>query len=224
MGVTRTHRAVAPRGDGAAGPFRFCALNPCDRLVPKLQGADVDRLAHRILIAVVLFVLVVAGILVARTRTVQTEAVGTAPSSADLSIKQVHLREESARGGWWQLTADQAAVFEDEGRTSLRKVRVRVWDPEQAWTIVGDEGDFFKATGNVQLRGNVVMVSDDGFRLETTLLRWDGADQRLWTDLPVRIHRRGAVIDGRGLEVHVADEATTVEGRLRATFAGEPGP
>jgi LPS export ABC transporter protein LptC len=184
----------------------------------------VDRLARRILTAVVLFVLVTAGILLARTRTVQTEAVGTAPSPADLSIKQVHVREESLKGGHWHLTADQAAVFEDQGRTALRNVRVRVWDRTQAWTISGDEGDFFKTTGNVELRGHVVLVSDDGLRVETTVLSWDGAGQRLWTDLPVRIHRHGAVVDGRALDVRIADEATTVKGRVRATFAAEPGP
>jgi LPS export ABC transporter protein LptC len=189
-----------------------------------LQGAKVDHLARRILGVVVLFVLVVAGILVARTRTVQKEAVVPQPSTADLSINEVQLREESSGGGRWQLTADQASVFDDEGRTALRNVRVRVWDRQRAWTIIGDEGHFFKATRNVEVRHNVVVVSDDGFRLETSSLRWDGAGHRLWTDAPVRLYRHGAVIDGRALEVRMAEEATTVQGPVRATFAREPSP
>jgi LPS export ABC transporter protein LptC len=189
-----------------------------------LHGAKVDRLAGRILGVVALFVLVVAGILVARTRTVQTEPVGPQPSLADLSIKEVQLREESAGGSRWHLTADQASVFEADGRTALRKVRVRVWDRQRAWSIVGEEGDFFKATRNLEIRHNVVMLSDDGLRLETSILRWDGAGRRLWTDVPVRIVRRGAVIDGRALDVHTAEEATTVQGRVRATFTSEPRP
>ena len=182
-----------------------------------------DRLARRILGVVVLFVLVVTGILVARTRTGQKDAMVPQPSPADLSIKEVQLREESAGGGRWQLTADQASVFDGEGRTALRNVRVQVWDRERAWTIVADEGHFFKATRNLEVRHNVVVVSDDGFRLETSSLRWDGAGRRLWTDVPVRIYRPGAVIDGRALDVRMAEEATTVQGRVRATFTREPG-
>lgn len=177
-----------------------------------------DRLARRILAVVALFVLVVAGILVARGRAVRTEAVGPKPSAADLSINEVELREESAGGGYWQLTADQAAVFNQEGRTVLHKVSVQVKDGDRIWTIVGDEGDFFKETRNLELRRNVVLTSGDGMRLETSVLRWQEAERRLWTDAPVRIYRENAVIDGTALDVRMAEESTTVQGRVRATF------
>jgi LPS export ABC transporter protein LptC len=178
----------------------------------------VDRLARRILAVVVLFVLVVAGILVVRGRDVRTEAVGPKPSAADLSINEVDLREETAGGGYWQLTADQAAVFNEEGRTVLHKVTVQVKDGERIWTIVGEEGDFFKETRNLELRRNVVVTSGDGMRLETSVLRWQEGERRLWTDAPVRIYRDNAVIDGTALDVRMADESTTVQGRVRAIF------
>lgn len=183
-----------------------------------------DRLAHRILVVVALFVLVVAGILIAKSRTVRTEALGPRPSSADMSLKEVHLQEESAGSGRWQLVADQASVFDRGGRTSLRKVTVHVQERDRAWTIVGEEGDFFKDSKNVELRRNVVVTSDDGLRLETSVLRWQGAERRLWTDAPVKLFRRGTVVDGTALEVRMADQATTVQGPVRATFTRGPRP
>jgi len=179
-----------------------------------------DRLAKRILAVVALFVLVVAGILVTRSRTVSTEAPGPAPTRADLSIKDVELQEESTDGSRWQLVADQASVFDAEGRTALKNLRVRVQDADRAWTIVGDEGDYFKATNDLEVRRNVVMTSDDGLRIETTVLRWKGAERRLWTDVPVRLFRNGAVIDGTALSVVMAQEETAVKGRVRARFNG----
>jgi LPS export ABC transporter protein LptC len=183
----------------------------------------VERLAHRILVVVALFVLVVAGILIARGRAVRTEAIGPKPSAADLSINEVALREESASGAHWELTADQASVFDREGRTVLHKVTVRVMDGTRVWTIVGDEGDFFKGTRNLELRRNVVLTSADGMRLETSVLRWQEAERRLWTDAPVRIYRDNAVIDGTAMDVRMADESTTVQGRVRATFSRGSG-
>ena len=161
--------------------------------------------------------------LIARSRSMRVESSGPKPSNADLAMKDLQLREESSGGGRWQLRADQASVFDEEGRTALVKVTVNLHDRNTAWTIVGDEGDFFKESKNLELRRNVVMTSEDGLRLETTVLRWQDAERRLWTDAPVRIVREGAVIHGTALDVRVDQEATTVKGRVRAIFNGKEG-
>src|SRR5207245_3512592 len=85
-------------------------------------------------------------------------------------------------------------------------------------TIVGEEGDLFQATKNLEIRKNVVLTSSDGMRLETSVLRWQGAEKRLWTDAPVRLSRGGAVADGSALEVRMAEEYTTMAGRVHSVF------
>lgn len=178
------------------------------------------RLARPVLVVIAAFVLVVAGILVTRSRAVRVESVGPQPSTADLAMKDVELQEESSDGSRWQLRADQASVFDREGRTALWRVTVRVQDRDTAWTIVGEEGDFFKESKNLEIRRNVVMTSQDGLRLETAVLRWQDSERRLWTDAPVRIFREGVVIDGTAFDVRVDQEATTVKGPVRAVFTG----
>jgi len=177
-----------------------------------------QRLARRILAVVALFVLVVAAMLVVRTRAARMEPVGPRPSNADLSIKDVQLEEESG-GVRWRLQADQASTYEPEGRTALRKVRVVVDERTRSWTIVGEEGDLFQQTKNFEVRRNVVLTSDDGLHLETSVLRWQGAERRMWTDAPVRIYRNGAVVEGTSMTVRMNEEATTVHGPVHATFS-----
>jgi LPS export ABC transporter protein LptC len=179
------------------------------------------RLATRILIGVALFVVVVAALLMARSRSAPREAVGPAPATADLSIHGVELQEETAGGPRWRLRADQALVFEQEGRTALRRLTVHVHHQDRAWTIVGEEGDFFSASRDFEIRRNVVLTADDGLRLETSVLRWHGAERRLWTDVPVRLSRPGSVVQGTGLVVRLDDEATTVKGPVTARFIRE---
>jgi LPS export ABC transporter protein LptC len=186
---------------------------------PRLS--DPRRLAGVILAVVAVFVVGVAGTLVAKSRTARVEPTGTATSTADLRIKEVELEEVSG-GVRWRLRAEQALVFEPEGRTALRKIAVKVFERDRSWTIVGDEGDLFQQTGNVEIRRNVVLTSSDGLRLDTSVLRWQGAERRLWTDAPVRLSRAGAVVDGTALDVRMGDETTTVAGRVRATFARNP--
>src|SRR5687767_4839199 len=109
------------------------------------------RLASRILIVVGIFVLAVTGVLIARSRAVRIESLEPTTSKADLSIKEVQLEEQSV-GVRWQLKADQALVFESEGRTSLFKVDLRVQERDRSWTVVGEEGDLFRESKNLEVR------------------------------------------------------------------------
>jgi len=178
-------------------------------------------LARGILVVVALFVLVIAITLIARSRAARLEAVGAAPSSADLHIRGVDL-EEVTKGVRWRLKAEQAFTYEQEGRTNLKRPDVNVYQPDRTWTIVGEEGDLNDRTRDVEVRRNVVVTSSDGMRLVTTVLRWDANGKRLWTDAPVVLSKHGSVIHGTGLTVLVEQEEATVAGRVRATFERWP--
>jgi LPS export ABC transporter protein LptC len=173
--------------------------------------------ARGILTVVVVFVVAVAVMLVVRSRSARIEPSGPAPSTADLQIKEVDLEEE-AKGVRWRLKAELALMFDKAGQTQLRKVVANVYQRDRSWTIVGEEGELDKTTNNVEVRRNVVVTSNDGLRLETAVLRWDAEAKRLWTDTPVTLTRNGSIVLGSGLDVRMADEATTISGPVRATF------
>jgi LPS export ABC transporter protein LptC len=177
------------------------------------------RLAHAILAVVVAFVLVVAATLYARTQTREVESVGPSPVKADLNVKEVRIEEESGKVRW-RLTAEQALIYDEKGagRTDLRRVNVEVEEPDRTWTIVGDEGQYLAKERKIELRGNVVVTSSDGLRLETEVLRWNGDERRLTSDTPVVLSGRTAVVRGRTLDVAMASDATTIGGRVRARF------
>jgi LPS export ABC transporter protein LptC len=174
-------------------------------------------LARAILAVVAVFVIVVTATLVIKSRSASVEPTGPSPSNADLQIKQVDLEEE-AEGVRWRLKAEQALMYDEAGVTKLRRVRANVIQRDRAWTIVGDEGEVDRRTNNVEVRRNVVVTSDDGLRLETTVLRWEARTKRLWTDAPVALSKNGSVVLGSALSVSMDDEATTVSGPVRATF------
>ena len=181
-----------------------------------------QRLAHAILAVVVAFVLVVAATLYSRSRARDVEPVGPAPVKADLNVKDVRIEEEAGPVRW-RLIAEQAQLYDEKGagRTELRKINVEVEEPDRTWTIVGDEGQYLAKEKKIELRGNVVVTSTDGLRLETAVLRWNGDERRLWTDSPVVLSGKNGVVRGRTLEVAMASDATIIGGRVHARF--EPG-
>jgi LPS export ABC transporter protein LptC len=178
------------------------------------------RLALAIIGVVVVFTSVVAATVIANRRATPEETPPRA-SSADLTVKEASIREESGKVRW-HLIAKQAMVFEREGRTRLREVTVEVEEPERTWVIRGAEGELFHGRNDLELRGNVVLTSSDGLRLDTTVLRWSNTDKRVWTEAPVTITHPSGVITGSALEVRVGEETTTVSGRVKATFERRP--
>jgi len=175
------------------------------------------NLARAILVIVAVFVVAVGITLVVRKRTAGVESLGPALSSADLRIKDVDL-EEVTNGVRWLLRAEQALMYDQEGRTNLRNLTVRVFQKDRSWTILGDEGDLDQKTKNVEIRKNVVITSSDGLRMDTSVIHWDADAQRLWTDEPVTLSRDGSVIQGTAFDMTTDDENATVSGRVRATF------
>jgi len=168
-------------------------------------------------VIVAVFVVAVGITLVVRKRTAGVESLGPALSSADLRIKDVDL-EEVTNGVRWLLRAEQALMYDQEGRTNLRNLTVRVFQKDRSWTILGDEGDLDQKTKNVEVRKNVVITSSDGLRMDTNVIHWDADAQRLWTDEPVTLSRDGSVIQGTAFDMTTDDENATVAGRVRATF------
>jgi LPS export ABC transporter protein LptC len=185
-----------------------------------------------ILTLVVVFLSVVVGVLVHRARVPRALTTEPATTNADYRLKQVHLQEQGRDGSRWQLDAEYSETFEEQNKTTMKKVTVKVDQPSKgdqasrSWTVTGDEGDLNQETKNVELRGNVILISSDGLRLETDRLRWDAEAQRAWTEDPVVIYRAGAVVRGTGFESKVAEEISSIKGRVRATFkkgTGVPG-
>jgi len=180
-----------------------------------------DRLAAGIALGVILFVTIVVGVLIVRGHRAPAPREVAMSSQADQALKEVHLQEDSKSGGYrWSLDAERAESLPDSGKTSLWKVTIGVQDTDRSWQVTSDEGDLVKDTKDVELRGNVVLVSSEGLRVETTVLRWNNAEGRAWTDQPVTIYKGEGVVTGFGLEARPSEEITLVRGRVKATFGG----
>ena len=178
-----------------------------------------DRIAAGIALAVILFVTVVIGVLIVRGHRASAPHEEVVSSQADQQIKEIHIREDAKGGGYhWSLDAERAETFPGTGKTLLRKVTIGIEEPGRRWKVTSDEGDLVQDTKDVELRGNVVLVSSEGMRVETTVLRWANAEGKAWTVEPVTIYRSGGVVKGTGLEVRPSQEIALVSGRVTATF------
>ena len=189
----------------------------CATVVPKLH---MDRAAAGITLGVILFVTVVIGVLIVKGHRASAPREEIASTQADQEIREIHIQEDAKGGGHrWRLDAERAETFPGTGKTLLRKVTIGVDEPGRRWKVTSDEGDLVQDTRDVELRGNVVLVSSEGLRVETTVLKWLNAEGKVWTEQPVTIYRSGGVVKGTGLDAMPSQEIAFVRGRVTATFS-----
>ncbi len=73
-------------------------------------------------------------------------------------------------------------------------------DGQHTSVLVADSGDIREKKQLMEVRGNVVVTTDKGVKLETKTLRWDPNTAMIVTDDFVKITRGQDVVTGYGME------------------------
>jgi LPS export ABC transporter protein LptC len=106
------------------------------------------------------------------------------------------------------MQADTGFTYEDNSRTELRNVRSTFYTETgvKNGTLTSREGSYNVRSGNMEARGNVIVISDDGRRLETPQLRFDPGRNEISGDSAFVMTRPGEELMGTGF---IADPALT---------------
>lgn len=166
----------------------------------------------------VLIVLALSGCRGAADDLAVTEPAAPPPSEG---MRGVHLRNFQEGDTRWVLRADSASVFRDRKRVETERVTIDFLDGDRhVSTLTADRGVLLQATDDLEARGHVRVVADDGAVLRTEVLFWDHQRSRIHTDEPVEITRGEDVLQGVGLEADPGlsnvDLKREVRGRVRS--------
>ena len=99
------------------------------------------------------------------------------------------------------LVADTAFMYDDNTRTELRVVNTTFYknSGEKDAVLTSRTGTYNVRLGNMEARGNVVVVSTDGRKLTTPHLRYDPARNEIASDSAFVINEsNGRVTEGIG--------------------------
>lgn len=117
---------------------------------------------------------------------------GTAPRPADALLPdsaeqlgwgvRMRLTSESVARG--ELLADTTYTYDNGNRFELRVVNVTFYDAlgEKDGQLTAREGTYNRRLNRLEARGNVVVVRDDGRRLETQQLVYDELRNQIFSD------------------------------------------
>ena len=130
---------------------------------------------------------------------VATESV--VPDSADQVMFGVHLFLTDAGVRRAELVADTAYMYDENTRTELRVVNTTFFKTsgEKDAVLTSKEGSYNVRIGNMEARGNVVVVATDGRKLTTPHLRYDPSRNEIASDSAFTItESNGRITQGIG--------------------------
>lgn len=100
------------------------------------------------------------------------------------------------------LKADYIARYEKEDSTTAREVHADFYDQEgkHSSVLTSRSGIIKEKSKELWVSGEVVVVTDEGVKLETETLRWDPNIDRIVTEDFVKVTREKDILTGYGLE------------------------
>ena len=122
------------------------------------------------------------------------------PDSAEQMLFGVRFNLTDAGVRRAELLADTAFMYNDNTRTELRRITSTFFTAmgERDATLTARAGTYEIRVGTMEARGNVVVVSTDGRKLETPQLRYDPTRSEIASDSAFTLTRLDGVVQGIG--------------------------
>ena len=135
----------------------------------------------------------------------------SAPDSADqVLITMSHeVTDSGVRRA--KVRADTAYFYSPSQTAELRRVHITFYDPVgvETSTLTAHEGTYHWRTGDMEGRGDVVVVRTDGATLRTDVLRYNQAKSQVSSDRPFVFDEPNRHIEGEGFTSDPAFKVVT---------------
>ncbi len=176
----------------------------------------------KVLIVAVLTVLLCAAAIIMGIRREPGKALLNILSDrVDLQVRNVHYTEVGDSGMKWEITADTARYQKKENMAFFDKVSVRLVTKDgKTFVMTGDRGRFNTESRDIEIEGNVGIVSEDGARFTTERLQYRNADKVMETDQPVTMENGSVRVSGVGMIFSLDGQKLTILSQVRARSAG----
>ena len=138
-------------------------------------------------------------------------------SSADMGLKEVRLTEVKAGNRQWEIKAKSAQYFKDKNLALLTEVEAVFFAKDgRQFSVRGDSARFNTDTKEVQIEGNIVAKSSEGYELRTNSVKYSQDSHRISTSDEVAISSSTLALSGKGMVIDLDGEKFYLLGGVQA--------
>lgn len=183
----------------------------------------VNKIRHILALVIVLATLYVAVTLALKLGTgdKKKEGLPALPRNVGISLSSIHYTETKNGIKQWDLFAEKGEYDKARDVTVLSGVRLVLHERGKSGdiTLVADRADYFNASKDVALSGNVVAKSESGMEFATGQATYKADRSVVVTDDRVRFTDGTLSVTGVGLEFFVKTRQVRVLSDVTATVA-----
>ena len=152
------------------------------------------------------------------------EVVKALPSGVDLALQDINYTHSEAGVARWRLVAKQVQHRSEQQGMVVADLQLTFFDPEgiEQGKLTARNGLVNADFSVVEVRGEVQIVSRNGYTLQTDHLIYHQEDRSIRTDAPVRLVSTMIQLDGIGLTVDLATQRLQVHNKVRAVVQAQP--
>ncbi len=181
------------------------------------------KFKRRNIVTIVLIVAIVGGatviLLFESSKSSKNQILNIVSDKIDLQVKNVHYTDVGASGMKWEVNADSAKYVKSENLVLFDRIRVKlVMSDGRTLVMTGDKGKSNTETKDMEVSGNVEIISDKGDRLTTDILRYSGSEQRIYTDSAVKMENSRMQVKGVGMSFSLEDKDVALLSKVKANI------
>jgi len=180
-----------------------------------------SRKGKVIAVLVAAVVLIAAAIIVIGVkRTPEKALLKIMSDKVDLQVRNIHYTEVGDTGMKWEVRADAARYQKQDNLAFFDKITVRlVMKDGRNLVITGDRGRIKTDSQDMEIEGNVTIVSEEGDRFSTDRLYYRNAGKVIETDRPVLMENRYARVSGVGMVFPLEENRVSILSQVKSNFS-----
>jgi LPS export ABC transporter protein LptC len=140
---------------------------------------------------------------------------------ADARLEKIRFVEDKEGRKTWELEAKSIQQYQDQNMMLLEEVHVTYFTKEgRSFTISGQKGKIHQDSKNVELVGDVVLTSSDGYRMKTHSISYRHSEKIVTTSDPVEIEGDQIRLVGKGMWVDMEAKIFKVLAQVKTQWRG----
>lgn len=140
---------------------------------------------------------------------------------ADAHLEKIRFVEDKRGQKTWELEAKSIQQYQDQNIILLEEVKVTFFTKEgRSFIISGKQGKVYQDSNDMELVGDVLLTSSDGYRLKTRSLSYHHLERRMSTPDPIEIEGEQIRVVGKGMQVDMEAEVFKVLDQVKTQWKG----
>ncbi len=141
---------------------------------------------------------------------------------ADMQLKRIRFVEDKQGQKTWELEAESVNQYQEQNIMVLEDIKLTFYAKEgRVIYLTAKQGKVYQDSKNLDLAGDVVLTSSDGYQLKTHSASYRHSEKVVSTSDPVEIDGEQIRLTGKGMLVNVEAKTFRILSEVKTQLRGK---